>query len=162
MSSFSDVTEEDAMEHAKLADRRRLDLLNRKERAHYTKRWKGQKTMEIDLLKPLDATDADGTIIKGKNDPSVTLKEVVLFVLRSPHQSDQQLGFKEKNDRYLIVKRISEVDKIALTEGEVKIILDRAGKLLLQVELLGKLAEAITPAKPKLSVAEEAPAGSPV
>lgn len=101
--------------------------------------------MEIDLLQPIEAMDADETIIMSKGGKPPTLKEMVLFCLRAPHQSDQNQSFKDKNERYLVIKRLNAVDKIELTEGEVKMILERAGKLYLQVELVGKLAEVLRP-----------------
>jgi hypothetical protein len=135
-----------------LFDNRRLDLLNRKERQHYNKLYRGEYTMQINLLAPIEATDADATIIMNKEGKPPTLKEILLFALRSPHQADTQTGFREKNERYLVLKRVDAVDSIELTEGEVKMILDRVGKLYLQVELVGKVAEALSAKPPTAAV----------
>lgn len=100
--------------------------------------------MLINLLQPIEAMDADGTVIMNKDQKPPTLKEILLFSLRAPHNDDTRTGFKDKNERYLVLKRIDAVDEIELADGEVKMILDRVGKLYLQVELIGKVAEALT------------------
>jgi len=107
--------------------------------------------MKVNLLDPIEAFDADGTLIMGKEGKPPSIKEMVVFALRSAHQSDNQSGFKEKNERYLVIKRINAADEIDFTDGEIKMILDRCGKLFLQVELVGRIAELLTVAKPAIS-----------
>ena len=85
--------------------------------------------MKVNLLTPIEAMDADETIIMNKEGKPPVLKEIILFALRAPHDSDQRTGLKEKNERYLVVKRVNAVDEIELTDGEVKMILDRVGKM---------------------------------
>lgn len=103
--------------------------------------------MLTNLLQPIEAFDADTTMIMNKEGKPPTLKEMILFALRAPHGDDQRTGFREKNERYLVLKRVEKTDSLELTEGEVKMILDRVGKLYLQVELVGRVAEVLT-AKP--------------
>lgn len=100
--------------------------------------------MLVNLLTPIEAMDADGTIIKNKDQEVPTLKEMVLYALRVPHGSDQSTNFKTKNERYLLLKRIDKVDEIDLTEAECKIILDRIGMIYLQVEMVGRCGELLT------------------
>lgn len=123
-----------------------LNGLNRQERQLW-KKYFGKKgeTMTINLLKPIEAINDDETMIFAKDGKPPTTKELILRALRSPLPGDERTGQKEKHERYLIVKRVTSMDEIELNEGERKLILDRAGRLFLQVELFGKLEEALTP-----------------
>lgn len=100
--------------------------------------------MKLNLLQPVEVLDSDGTIILNKDQKPPELKEIILFALRSIHESDQRTGLKEKNERYLVIKRVNTVDEIELTEGEVRMILDRVGKMYLQVELVGRVVELLS------------------
>jgi hypothetical protein len=127
-----------------IRDGRRLDLFNRKERLAYRARFGGDETMKVNLLTPVESINHDGTIIKNEEGGIPTLKKIILYALRAPHNSDAHTGFKEKNDRYLVVKRVDQCDELELTDGEVKMILDRVGKMYMQVEIVGRVAELLS------------------
>lgn len=101
--------------------------------------------MLVNLLSPVEAMDADGTIIKNKDGEIPTLKEMILYALRVPHGTDQNTNYKTKNERFLLLKRIDKVDEIELTDAECKSILDRIGMIYLQVEMVGRCGELLTP-----------------
>lgn len=122
-------------------DPRGANILNREERIFYLKHTKGARFVKINLLQQIEAMDADETIILNKEKKPPTLKEIILFALRQAHQDDQRTSLKDKKERYLVVKRVNAVDELELSDGEIKMILDRVGKMYLQVELVGKVAE---------------------
>lgn len=127
-----------------LEDSRALRFLNRAERQHYKKRNGGLATMKLNLLTPVEAQDADGTMIMqpekaGGGIPS--LKSMILFVLRQVIQDDQRQTEKYKKDQYLLIRRVDKVDEIELTAPERQLLVDRAYKILLQPELRGRVIE---------------------
>lgn len=101
--------------------------------------------MLVDLLQPVEAFDSDGTVIKNKEKVVPTLKEIILIALRLPLQSDQGQGLKEKQERFLVIKRLNAADSIELGSGEIKQILERVAKVHQQVEIVGRVAEILTP-----------------
>lgn len=98
----------------------------------------------INLIQTVEVIDADGTPIKNKEGTCPTLKEILLYAFRAIHPSDQQQGFKEKNERYLIVKRIEKVDEIELNEAEIKICKERIGKIYVQAGIVGRASELLS------------------
>jgi len=103
--------------------------------------------MEIDLLQDIEVFDSDGTLIKNKQGGPPPLKEVLLIALRSPHNSDASQGFREKNERYLMAKRITASDKIALTKEEAKLLKERVGMMFMQMEIVGRVGEILDEAE---------------
>lgn len=120
-----------------------LSKLNRKERRLYNKVFKpgDSESMLVNLTQKIEAMDADGQLVKNKLNEAPSLREVILIALRQPLQIDHATGLKEKNERYLLIKKLS-FDKYAeLNEKEIKTILERVGKVHLQVEIVGRVME---------------------
>lgn len=113
----------------------------------------------IDLKTPVNAVDADGTIIKGKEGTPPSLKEICLYALRQTHQSDQNTGFKQKNERALLARRIEKLDQIELTQGEIDQLKNRIGMLFLQADIVCAAGELLDGNVP--SVGCEAPVAVP-
>ena len=120
-----------------------LSKLNRKERRLYNKVFKpgDSESMLINLTQKIEAMDADGQIVKNKLNEVPSLREVILIALRQPLQIDHATGLKEKNERYLLIKKLSSGDEVELNEKEIKTILERVGKVHLQVEIVGRVME---------------------
>jgi hypothetical protein len=125
--------------------------LNRAERKLYQRLFKGE-TVTINLLQQVEAFDGDGTLIKNKDGVCPPLKEIVEYALATAHQTDQNTGFKQKNERYLILKVVKASDEVDLTEAQIKLIKERIGMLFLQIEIVGRAAElldgAVAPVAP--------------
>lgn len=133
-----------------LHDGRRLHILNHTERKAYHSWVKRlpehlRRLTMIDLTKAVEAYDADGTLIKNKDQKLPDLKEIVLFALRAAHQGDQNQGAKEKLERYTLIRRIDGASEIEFTQSEIKMILDRVSKIYLQVEIVGCVHEILAP-----------------
>lgn len=138
-------------------DLRHLHLLNRKERQAYLKHAKGQKTMKINLTLPIEAFAEDGSIITVDAKGALPdRKYIIVRALRAPIAQDAHTGLKEKNDRYLLIKRVNQVDELEFTEGEAKMVMDRIGKVFQQVELIGLMYEAFYPAPAPVTTAPDA------
>jgi hypothetical protein len=135
--------EEEEAKVAPLLDKRHLHLLNRKERQLWKKWLSKGETKLINLTLPVEAFGPEDTIIKGENGQPPTVKGLLLRSLRAPLQTDQQQSFKEKNERYLIIKRLQAVDEIELTAAEVKLLKERVGRIFLDPEIVGKLGEVL-------------------
>ena len=120
-----------------------LSKLNRKERRLYNKVFKpgDSESMLINLTQKIEAMDADGQLVKNKLNEAPSLREVILIALRQPLQIDHATGIKEKNERYLLIKKLSSGDEVELNEKEIKTILERVGKVHLQVEIVGRVME---------------------
>lgn len=120
-----------------------LSKLNRKERRLYNKVFKpgDSESMLINLTQKIEAMDADGQLVKNKLNEVPPLREVILIALRQPLQIDHATGLKEKNERYLLIKKLSSGDEVELNEKEIKTILERVGKVHLQVEIVGRVME---------------------
>lgn len=144
-------------------DPHNLRILNHNERRVWKSLNKGEASMKVDLLQRIEAMDVDETLIKDKEGNPPTLKEVAVRALRAPHNSDQTTNLKQKTERYALIKRLVASDEIELTERECSLIMDRAGMIYLQVELIGRLGDILTPpknvvAKPEAAKPEEVPA----
>jgi hypothetical protein len=120
-----------------------LSKLNRKERRLYNKVFKpgDSESMLVNLTQKIEAMDADGQLVKNKLNEAPSLREVILIALRQPLQIDHATGLKEKNERYLLIKKLSSGDEVELNEKEIKTILERVGKVHLQVEIVGRVME---------------------
>lgn len=105
--------------------------------------------MEVSLEAPVLAYGPDGTLIELKQGKGVPkLKDILLHALRDVHYDiDQKLGVKEKLDRFLLERRIAPEDyggtavySVEMTEGEIKMSLERVGRIFLQAGLVGAVA----------------------
>lgn len=152
-----------------LADRKLLFKLNHEERRAWKARFKAlperlRRTQVINLNAKIYATDGDGTLIKGEGDTFLDLRHVVLTSLKAGLQSDAQAPLKVKQERYDLLKRIQgnlvmtaegapalnaagkaqfdgAPNEIELTQAERNSILERAAKIYVQVEILGRVQE---------------------
>lgn len=127
------------------ADRAGLQFLNREERRRHQallKKYRGKFYM-LNLNQPIDAVDADGTVIKNAKEEIPTVKEIALYSLRAAHVSDRDAGFDDKNVRYQLAKRIEKADELEITETEAKILKKRVGALFVQIDIVGKFAELV-------------------
>jgi len=102
--------------------------------------------MVLDLTVEVVSHEVDGSVIKepperGGGVP--TLKSLGDYCLRQVIGDDQRADKKYKNQQYLLLKRWKNADKIELTDDERTLMIDRAYKILLQVELRGRFIELI-------------------
>jgi hypothetical protein len=140
-----------------------LDLtgLNRAERQLHKKYTRGEKFMKVNLLHKIEAFDADGKVVRNRSEQVPDLKEVILIALRQPLQADQATGLKEKNERYLLIKRLTASDEVDLADSEIKLINERVGRVHLQVEIVGRVMELLSGEASKPVPPEPPPSNNP-
>mgnify|MGYP006935476513 CR=1 FL=1 len=122
-----------------------LRFLNREERRRHMallKKYRGKFYM-LNLNQPIEAVDADGTVIKNAKEEIPTVKEIALYGLRQAHVLDRESGFDDKNIRYQLAKRIEKADELEITETEAKILKKRVGALFVQIDIVGKFGELV-------------------